>query len=230
MNPVNPDSRPLPSGWNQHYDPSRNTWYYVCTNFKPPRVSTNHPLGPLPEPRSRPLPTPNVTSGMDRSNGPTFPVAESPEYTADPPSPRTSTVQPKASKLSFAQQLYASAAKPSQAYTPPTIAIPSIPTPPLSPPPNSNHRSMPIPPIPPFPSGSAYASGHYSASSSHNPVVSSQRPQSSTERTIHTILFTHHLLTTTATFPLTGHSHINPSKRPISKILPPSVHRPIQRA
>ncbi|KAG5654333.1 hypothetical protein H0H81_004287 [Sphagnurus paluster] len=35
-------------------------------------------------------------------------------------------IEPKASKLSFAQQLYASAAKPSGPYTPPSITVPSI--------------------------------------------------------------------------------------------------------
>ncbi|GLB36600.1 hypothetical protein LshimejAT787_0308880 [Lyophyllum shimeji] len=124
-----------------------------------------------------PLPTPNVISEIDQSNGPAFPVAETPRYTLDPSSPRSSTVQPKGSKLSFAQQLYASASKPSQTYTPPSITIPTIPTPPVSPRPNSIQRTTPYLPSPPSSSGNIYASSGHSASEFHHQVVSSQRPQ-----------------------------------------------------
>ncbi|KAG6897377.1 hypothetical protein C0992_002146 [Termitomyces sp. T32_za158] len=45
VSPVNPDQRTLPPGWNEHYDVSSQTWYYIWTDCHPPRVFTTHPLG-----------------------------------------------------------------------------------------------------------------------------------------------------------------------------------------
>ncbi|KAJ3493541.1 hypothetical protein NLJ89_g10995 [Agrocybe chaxingu] len=40
----NPDTRPLPEGWIQHYESSKQLWYYVQTTVMPPKVSFTHPL------------------------------------------------------------------------------------------------------------------------------------------------------------------------------------------
>ncbi|KAG6915995.1 hypothetical protein DXG01_008975 [Tephrocybe rancida] len=47
---------------------------------------------------------------------------------------RNNTIEPKPSRLSLAQQIYASGAKPSQTYTPPSLALPAMPTPSVIPP------------------------------------------------------------------------------------------------
>ncbi|KAF4623216.1 hypothetical protein D9613_002004 [Agrocybe pediades] len=39
----NPDSRPLPEGWAEHFDSARHIWYYVDLNVEPPRVTFAHP-------------------------------------------------------------------------------------------------------------------------------------------------------------------------------------------
>ncbi|KAG5646885.1 hypothetical protein DXG03_001961 [Asterophora parasitica] len=121
--PANPDNRPLPPGWNQHFDATRNTWYYVCTNVKPPHVTTEHPLGQQAIPRTSP-----AQSETTETREPPTPEYE-PALSLQPVQP----IQPKSSKLSFAQQLYASASNPTQAYKPPSIHAPIIPTPPMSP-------------------------------------------------------------------------------------------------
>ncbi|KJA29327.1 hypothetical protein HYPSUDRAFT_510795 [Hypholoma sublateritium FD-334 SS-4] len=39
----NAETRPLPSGWKEHFDSQRNLWYYVDLNAEPPRISLAHP-------------------------------------------------------------------------------------------------------------------------------------------------------------------------------------------
>ncbi|KAF6766424.1 hypothetical protein DFP72DRAFT_866461 [Ephemerocybe angulata] len=43
---LNPDRRPLPSGWTQHYDASRKLWVYLDMSALPPRATLTHPTGP----------------------------------------------------------------------------------------------------------------------------------------------------------------------------------------
>ncbi|RDB28582.1 hypothetical protein Hypma_015044 [Hypsizygus marmoreus] len=139
--PVNPDTRPLPPGWNQHYDAQRRKWYYVCTNVKPPHVSTDHPLGPivaptpLPPISASPSPSPPVYAlGMPEPGSPVSSVSShtSSLPIADEPRPR-SPIQPRASGLTFAQQLYASAIQPDDRVSPPLTETGGLPSPPLSP-------------------------------------------------------------------------------------------------
>ncbi|KAF5377236.1 hypothetical protein D9615_006418 [Tricholomella constricta] len=146
--------------------------YYVCTNYKPIQVTTTHPLGPPPEDVPRPSSLTSETSAMGAAIVPKFPVAENSDYTLTP-RPQ-STVQPKASELSFAQQLYASAAKSNQTYTPPLI---SVPNPPLSPQ-FAKQPAMPLLPNP-FPLNSnVHGSTNYGAHHFHIPAIPLRRPQS----------------------------------------------------
>jgi len=64
--PVNPDSRLLPQGWVQQYDPNYKTWFYVNTNEQPPRSSWVHPLGALAPP---PGPPPGASPNRDPAYG-----------------------------------------------------------------------------------------------------------------------------------------------------------------
>ncbi|KAF6762522.1 hypothetical protein DFP72DRAFT_876179 [Ephemerocybe angulata] len=100
----NPDTRPLPQGWYQHYDPS----YYVQTSVHPPKHSYTHPSDANPgfsEKKSRQAPIYNYAS-------PTSDAAAKP--------------------LSAAQRLYASANSGSgnSGYSTPEIVIPAQSQPP----------------------------------------------------------------------------------------------------
>ncbi|KAG6869032.1 hypothetical protein C0993_004705 [Termitomyces sp. T159_Od127] len=119
--PVNPDRRPLPPGWQEHYEASKGTWLYICTNFTPPHVSEVHPLGPptIPPPSVlRPLPTtPQNSQDMAFVRG-----------QGSVPSPNI-----QASPLLPSQRLYASAVKSMPVPSMHPARSVSVPTPPPSP-------------------------------------------------------------------------------------------------
>ncbi|KIM45772.1 hypothetical protein M413DRAFT_292826 [Hebeloma cylindrosporum] len=96
-NPENSDRRPLPEGWVQHYESSKQLWYYVQTNVTPAKVSFTHPAdmtGPANR-RFSTMPSPG--------QNPLAPM-EMPRPTHTPAQPP----RPQSSGKSFAQQLYAS--------------------------------------------------------------------------------------------------------------------------
>lgn len=106
----NPDPRPLPNGWTQHYDTSRNTWYYVQINVTPPRASHQHPadLGPVSQvglagALGVPPPPPSLYPGIPAS----LQSGQGPQSNGG-------------SGLSLAQRLYANSAKTES--TPPLIS------------------------------------------------------------------------------------------------------------
>ncbi|KAF8628161.1 hypothetical protein AX17_006031 [Amanita inopinata Kibby_2008] len=84
--PSNPDTRPLPSGWHQHYDSE----YYVQINVLPPKVSYTHPASLENPPPTAMMPIPDI---------PTQPKMT--PVSGDQPS--------TGAKMSLAQQLYANA-------------------------------------------------------------------------------------------------------------------------
>ncbi|KAF9455414.1 hypothetical protein BDZ94DRAFT_1327577 [Collybia nuda] len=202
-NPVNPDTRPLPPGWNQHFDTHNEVWYYICTSVHPPTVSTTHPLGPIHYRNlsSTSLPSPEYSYSQGLSEGgpsdeysmrplspispalpPAFdsypggPTAIQPSppphhqsrrplpstsnapgsqrpVSLNPPPPTTTSIQPRPSGLTFAQQLYSSSVRAVPATPVSTRQTNSgnIPTPPTSPQPRLTLSAAPILPPPPPP-------------------------------------------------------------------------------
>ncbi|PFH50571.1 hypothetical protein AMATHDRAFT_60852 [Amanita thiersii Skay4041] len=100
--PPNPDTRPLPPGWHQQYDLDRQSWYYIQINVLPPKVSYTHPagLGSFPS-TNAPISMPATPSAPPSEPQPTIPRVVSPPMVGSRPS--------TGSKLSLAQQMYASA-------------------------------------------------------------------------------------------------------------------------
>jgi len=58
----NPDTRPLPAGWIEQYDPNYKTWFYVDTGARPPMSSWQHPATLVTSPP--PYPPPSTTRGV----------------------------------------------------------------------------------------------------------------------------------------------------------------------
>jgi len=106
---TNPDSRPLPPGWAEHFDSQRAIWYYVDLNSEPPRVAFVHP-GDTTQPQ--PLSAPSL--GMVR-----LPQNHEPQR---PVGPREASTRPR--RATVAQQLYASSMlsylEPEDAFQPPS--------------------------------------------------------------------------------------------------------------
>ncbi|KIJ94811.1 hypothetical protein K443DRAFT_683493 [Laccaria amethystina LaAM-08-1] len=97
----NPDRRPLPNGWTEHYDSSRNNWYYVQINATPPRASYQHPADLEPD-RSQTGPSGGFVAP---------PPPPPPPFHSGMPTPSVNgkvSQQSGSSGLSLAQRLYAS--------------------------------------------------------------------------------------------------------------------------
>ncbi|KAF7982298.1 hypothetical protein HWV62_28970 [Athelia sp. TMB] len=133
---MNPDSRPLPDGWTEHFDEKQKRWFYV-ENVIPPRSSTVHPASlnlspPLLAP-DNPFPPTSIVASIDRMQLAVPPYSMTPRggspAQTGPPS-RTGSSSPtggsRPQSQSFAQKLYASSmAKTSHAPSP--AATPATP-------------------------------------------------------------------------------------------------------
>ncbi|KIM47983.1 hypothetical protein M413DRAFT_22554 [Hebeloma cylindrosporum] len=99
---TNPDSRPLPDGWTEHFDSQRTIWYYVDLNSEPPRVTFVHPCDGTLQPLSAPIPEMGRLSQIRSSQR----LRESRGITS-----------PQSRRATVAQLLYASSISSSQAST-----------------------------------------------------------------------------------------------------------------
>ncbi|KAF8966408.1 hypothetical protein BDZ97DRAFT_681899 [Flammula alnicola] len=97
QNMQNTDTRPLPEGWNQHYESTKQLWYYVQTNGMHPQVSFTHPADMVAANRKVSAYEPNPAMEMPRP--------ASGQTAIQPPS--HSSLAPS-SQSTFAQRLYAS--------------------------------------------------------------------------------------------------------------------------
>ncbi|KAF8803920.1 hypothetical protein BYT27DRAFT_6724230 [Phlegmacium glaucopus] len=120
----NPDTRPLPAGWTQHFEPTKQLWCYVQTSVMPPKVSFIHPVDMLP---------------ADRGASPYAPInnTQMPQLPVPHQNPSQSV------GLTFAQQLYASSMTSSLG---PMINSHSVPHLPASQTPSIHFRNLPTPP------------------------------------------------------------------------------------
>ncbi|KAF9526262.1 hypothetical protein CPB83DRAFT_858077 [Crepidotus variabilis] len=149
--PTNSDARPLPKGWVQHYESSKQLWYYVQITVMPPKVSFTHPADLL----STTTASSSGDTPSKRSRSPA-PFEPTPDKSIPP------TIQPSAQTqgMTLAQRLYASSgnsdAKPMidhssitnlstapEAPNPTTPRIGSLPTPPPSTPPSNDDSRYP---------------------------------------------------------------------------------------
>ncbi|PPQ63974.1 hypothetical protein CVT24_009096 [Panaeolus cyanescens] len=126
----NPDSRPLPDGWSQHFEPSKRMWYYVQMNVMPPKVSFTHPadlMGGGGGTSSTPSPSSSLNAlpqqGMRRPQSMSF--------------QQGGLDASRTSGLTFAQKLYASSA--SNAHAVPMLNPADIHQ-------NANKQHLPSPP------------------------------------------------------------------------------------
>ncbi|KAF9551557.1 hypothetical protein CPC08DRAFT_314656 [Agrocybe pediades] len=94
----NSDTRPLPEGWIQNYEPSKSLWYYVQINTIPPKVTFTHPADAMLPKRKK-----AYTLPVDAKH-----EVEMPEPEMEPLQEKT--VPPAAAPRgrTLAQQLYAS--------------------------------------------------------------------------------------------------------------------------
>ncbi|KAJ3517626.1 hypothetical protein NLJ89_g391 [Agrocybe chaxingu] len=101
--PRNPDTRPLPEGWAEHFDSQRELWYYIDLNASTPRVTFVHPCDGT-HPASAPVKSPREHGAYGRLairpvGGRDNPMHAATAASRDPQRTRRATV---------AQQLYAS--------------------------------------------------------------------------------------------------------------------------
>ncbi|KAK1216478.1 hypothetical protein PQX77_020895 [Marasmius sp. AFHP31] len=99
--PVNPNTRPLPSGWEERFDARKGAWFYVQRNTIPSRATYIHPSD-LRFSTSTSLQSTSTSSGPDHSD-PDCPVP------ALGLRDRGADNTPAMITSSFAQRLYASA-------------------------------------------------------------------------------------------------------------------------
>ncbi|KAJ8086063.1 hypothetical protein PM082_004882 [Marasmius tenuissimus] len=99
--PVNPDTRPLPSGWEERFDARKGAWFYVQRNTIPSRATYIHPSDSRFSTSTSPQST--STSGGPDHTDPDCPVP------ALRLRDRDADNTPAMTTLSFAQRLYASA-------------------------------------------------------------------------------------------------------------------------
>ncbi|KAF9057314.1 hypothetical protein BJ165DRAFT_1397607 [Panaeolus papilionaceus] len=99
----NPDGRPLPEGWSQHFEPSKRMWYYVQMNIMPPKVSFTHPA--------------DLAGNGEGSRTPTLPQSSHNTHHNSMPRPQSMSFPQmpgvdgsRSGGLTFAQKLYASSA------------------------------------------------------------------------------------------------------------------------
>ncbi|KDR74505.1 hypothetical protein GALMADRAFT_212038 [Galerina marginata CBS 339.88] len=130
---INSDNRPLPDGWMQHYEPSKQIWYYVQTSAIPPKVSFTHPADSIVPNRRVSTMNPAVAVEMPRPN----------------PSPTQPPAMQNHRQPSAAQRLYASSKI--QTATPMinSSSIQSLSTSPVPPPQTRGPAQFPTPPPPP---------------------------------------------------------------------------------
>ncbi|KAF9056401.1 hypothetical protein BJ165DRAFT_512176 [Panaeolus papilionaceus] len=65
----NPDSRPLPRGWTEHFDSQRKLWYYIDLDANPPRVTFVHPYDEPSSPRPSNSPPSSTTTMSNEGSG-----------------------------------------------------------------------------------------------------------------------------------------------------------------
>ncbi|KAF8887734.1 hypothetical protein BD779DRAFT_486219 [Infundibulicybe gibba] len=128
----NPDTRPLPTGWTQDYNPAYQTWFYVDLGCNPPKSTYQHPL-------DQPPPLSSLTGQQPASLMP----RPSPEGFSDQPlagqaststaaSPVLNILQPQVSQLSTrsthpaAQLTHMQLPPPGQAFAPPAYTAPAM--------------------------------------------------------------------------------------------------------
>ncbi|KDR85222.1 hypothetical protein GALMADRAFT_233943 [Galerina marginata CBS 339.88] len=111
----NPDSRPLPEGWAEHFDSQRRIWYYVDINAKPPRATFVHPCDvDGKQPASAPAKYGSIVRILQRPVGPRTNASAS--LNAGSRNGR------RARSATVAQQLYASSLTTSASREPPLAA------------------------------------------------------------------------------------------------------------
>ncbi|KAF9004710.1 hypothetical protein BDQ17DRAFT_1354533 [Cyathus striatus] len=215
---VNPDSRPLPPGWNEHYDFARQTWYYVYLNGPQPRVSLTHPAELILTSR------PPLVQGSSSSG-------------------QAVSLPKRAPNLSFAQQLYASALpKNAPAFVSGNAEPPrsSLPTPPPTNSPSPRWSPPIIPTVPTPPINTLNIMGDIRPSNElYNSVISTRQPRLSSHQaslpdrqsihhhrssTMSTSSGVRHLITT-ARPPSLGHSQSMSNLPDMSTPVSPGLHR-----
>ncbi|KAF9535788.1 hypothetical protein CPB83DRAFT_878871 [Crepidotus variabilis] len=127
----NPDRRPLPSGWVDHYDTQRKLWYYVDINSTVPKVNFIHPEDqdpPTPPsggygyPSMPQAPSPPISPPQLQYQQPSAPPRQHRMSVGGTPFEQAQA-QARTAQPSFAQKLYASSVNSQTAYPTPSSSV-----------------------------------------------------------------------------------------------------------